>query len=277
MKKIILLSSLFCGLLTTIQAQVNTMYNSVYQGHFSNIAMNNLDNKLSVDFVYMNLNQVGSSNNQSVINTRGLYKGMNYGLKASSQSYAGIDQMDVQLNAARSYQINETSKVAFGVNLSYFKRQMESPNSQTETDAGVREMLDYNNIYGGFAAAYSYKELNVGLSSGDLFNTSLNQSASWTLQANYTVDVLDSVIVLKPQLLVNQGYDLDNPIAMVGLDAVLNKFVTTSMGYYSNEAIHLGMGLKYKNLTFDYRYRYYFSEFREITTGQNSVGLSYQF
>jgi len=277
MKKLIILSSLFGGIITTTQGQINTMYNSIYQGQFSNVAMNKLDKKLSVDFVHMNVNQVGSANNQSVLSARGLYKNMNYGIKAASQSYAGIDQMDVQLNVARAYQINENSKVAFGVNVSYFKRQMEAANAQTETDLGIREMLDYDNVYAGFAAAYSYKDLNVGISSGDLFNTSLDQSASWTLQADFTVDVLDSVIVLKPNVMAVTGYDLDKPVAMLGLDAILNQFVTTSMGYYTNESVHLGMGLMYNRFKFDYRYRYYFSEFREITTGQNVVGLSYQF
>ncbi len=276
MKKIIILSLLTCGLIT-VKAQTNVMYDHLYSKEISQNALNNINQKPSVQLLHSTMDMLGGSQNQTTFNGRVNVKSMNYGVKASTVDYLGIEHRDVQVNAARSYQINETSNLGFAVNVSYYSRQMERANNQTETEDIINRQMDYSNIYGGFSVAYSYKNLNIGLSSGDLFNTSLDQSSSWNVYGEYTVDVADSTIALTPLVILNQGYDMDEPIAMFGLNTKLNDFVTTSMGYYTNESVHLGMGLIYKQLSFNYRYRYYNSNYREIVSGQNIIELRYQF
>lgn len=276
MKKVIVLSLLWCGF-TQLNAQTGLMYNQLMMDGLSNPAMNNLNEKPSVQILTSTMDLLGGSQNQNVFNGRVQIKEMNYGVKASTLDNLGLEHRNVQVNAARMYPMNEHSELAFSVNLSYYSRQMERPNNQTETDPSLNTSLDYNNIYGGFGVAYRIKDFRVGLTSGDLFNTSLDNAASWNLTANYSVQILDSAIVLKPQVILNQGYDQDKTIAMFGVDAQLNKYVTTSMGYYTNEALHLGMGIVYNKLSLKYRYRYYYSDFRDIVGGQNMIEFSYQF
>lgn len=276
MKKLIILSLLTCGL-TTVKAQTNIMYDHLYSKEISQNALNNIDQNPTVQLLHSTMDMLGGNHNQTTFNGRINVKSMNYGLKASTIDYLGLEHRDVQINAARSYQINETSSLGFSVNLSYYSRQMERANSQTEGEDIINQQMDYNNIYGGFSVAYSYKNLNVGVGSGDLFNTSLDQSSSWNVYGEYTIDVADSTIALTPLVILNQGYDMDDPIAMFGLNTKLNDFVTTSMGYYTNESVHLGMGLIYNQLSLNYRYRYYNSNYREIVGGQNIIELKYQF
>ncbi|MGB0869347.1 MAG: type IX secretion system membrane protein PorP/SprF [Flavobacteriales bacterium] len=276
MKKLILIGLFSCGI-STIKAQNSMMFDNLFIEGLSNFALSSIDTAPQVQFLYSNVDLLGGAQNHSVATGQFSYKSMVYGVQAGIQNYQGIDHTVAQVNVGRSYQINAHSGLSFSVNGGFYQRQFEAPNAQTEFDQAIREQMDYTNVYGGFSVGYAYKDLNVGLSSGDLFNTSLDKSASWNLQADYTVDVLDSVIVLKPMLNVNQGYDLDGPIAMIGLNTVLNKYVTTTMGYYTNESIHLGMGILVDKLSINYRFRYYHSAFREIKGGQNIIQLNYRF
>jgi hypothetical protein len=257
-------------------AQVNTMYNNLFFKQIGNQAFNNLDEKPSIHFIYNTHKQLEKTNNHTVGNGRFLVNKINYGLQVGALNHDGIKQTDVQANAMRNFRINDHSSVAIGVNLSYFNRQMERPNNQTENDLLIINNLDYNNVYGGFSLAYSFKDLRVGLSSADLFNTSLDQKSSWNLQADYKIDVLDSTMTVRPVMMINTGYDLHQTIAMIGMDVDFNKYIHASTGYYTNEAVHLGMGFRVNNFIFDYRHRFFYSQFRNISSSQNTISIQYK-
>jgi type IX secretion system PorP/SprF family membrane protein len=202
-----------------------------------------------------------------------------------------IKQSGLGLNFRFRMDLNENSNLSFGAT-SLINQYSYDGSSIVANSINDQLLFNQTNSLApdlNLGISYHYKELQIGISSQQLFQSSLKKLNSlnnssidknrlirhYNLTLNYDYRINDQISIL-PYFLIRSTF-IQPPQFELGSNVKFKRYFQAGVSYRSSDAVSLLIGFEKDKFGFFYSYDITTSNLRKYSSGSHEITLSYKF